>query len=41
MHQQKGKYCKNPKNLDNQKIAVIFLKLEQNHFTTDELAQNR
>ena len=29
---------KTPKNLDTQKIAVIFLKLEQNHFTTDELA---
>ena len=32
-------YCKNPKNSDTQKIAVIILKLEQNGFTTDELAQ--
>ena len=25
----------NPKNLDTQKIAVIILKLEQYHFTTE------
>ena len=32
-------YRKNPKNSDTQKITVIILKLEQNRFTTDELAQ--
>ena len=28
-------YRKNPKNLDPRKIAVIILKLEQYHFTTE------
>ena len=32
-------YCRNPKNSDTQTIAVSILKLEQNRFTTDELAQ--
>ena len=32
-------YRKNPKNSDTPKIVVIILKLEQNRFTTDELAQ--
>ena len=32
-------YRKNPDNSDTQKIAVIILKLEQNRFNTDELAQ--
>ena len=32
-------YHKDPKNSDIQNIAVIILKLEQNRFTTDELAQ--
>ena len=31
-------YSKDPKNSDTPKIAVIILKLEQNRFTTDELA---
>ena len=28
-------YRKNPKNSDTRKIAVIILKLEQYHFTTE------
>ena len=30
------KYRKNPKHLDNPKNAVIILKLEQYHFTTEQ-----
>ena len=30
-----GMYCKNPKNLDAQKIAVIILKIEKYGFTIE------
>ena len=39
MDRQVSANRKNPKQPDTQKIAVIILKLDQNRFTTDVLAQ--